>query len=213
MLSRIISDLIGTLRSTFRIATSLWKDNAGVLQARDKNDTNFIPVGATRVDHEASTGFKVSLEADSPPANVTFKLPDTDGSTDQAIVTDGAGKLSFATVGVGNNQSKTETETIVFNSSSPVTIFTPPPNAFITFIIVDVEIVFNGASPTLEVGVAGTPDRYMDSLDNKLKIIAIYEVLAMYEEDGTPEPVIITYIPSGSTAGQARVTVIYANPG
>jgi len=46
-----------------------------------------------------SNGNKVKLTTpDTLAANKTFKLPGADGSSGQAIVTDGSGALSFATV-------------------------------------------------------------------------------------------------------------------
>ena len=46
-----------------------------------------------------SNGNKVKLTTpDTLAANKTFKLPGADGSSGQAMVTDGSGALSFATV-------------------------------------------------------------------------------------------------------------------
>jgi hypothetical protein len=93
-------------------------------------------------------------------------------------------------------------------------VFTPPASAHILKVIVDVETAFDGSSPSLSVGVAGTASRYMATTQNDLATVGIYEVSPCYEEDGTPEAVIVTFSAgAGATAGSVRVSVEYANPG
>jgi hypothetical protein len=52
----------------------------------------------------------------------------------------------------------------------------------------------------------------MGATDSDLKTAGIYEVDAAYEEDSSPEAIIITYSADSSSAGSARVSVKYANP-
>ena len=57
-----------------------------------------------------SNGNKVKLTTpDTLAANKTFKLPGADGSSGQALVTDGSGALSFATVTTTSNVKVTRT--------------------------------------------------------------------------------------------------------
>jgi len=69
-------------------------DNAGNVEIRG----NASQAGALRIFEDTDNGTNfVALQA--PPsiaANVTFRLPDSDGGAGQAIVTDGAGNLSFS---------------------------------------------------------------------------------------------------------------------
>jgi hypothetical protein len=91
-------------------------------------------------------------------------------------------------------------------------MFTPPANATIQSVLVDVETAFDGTAPSLSVGVSGETSRYMGTTDLDLKTVAIYEVTPSYEEDGTPEAVIITYSADSSSEGSAIVYVTYSNP-
>lgn len=213
MPSRILSDLVGTIQSTFRIGTARLKVVSSVLTARNAADDADYPIAANAVDHLASDGKKVRLEAvTGMGADLTLKLPVADGSTGQALVTNASGQLSFATIDSASNSMKEQEEVIAFGTSSPITVFTPPALARIGKIKVEVETAFNGTSPSLSVGVAGDTARYMGATDNDLKTTGIYELDAAYEEDASPEAVIITYSASSSSAGSARVTVQYANP-
>lgn len=213
MANRILSDLIGTLQSFFRIGNLRIKDNSGVLEAKNKADTAYAQMAAAALKLQGPTSGVTTL---TPADAVTesWELPDADGSTGQALVTDGSGKLSFETVATGSNAVKAETETVTYNASSPVSVFTPPANAHIMQVIVDVEETFDASGAQLSVGVSGETTRYMGATDNDLALAAVYEVSPNYEEDGTPEEVIITFTPgSGGTQGSALVKVIYANPG
>lgn len=215
MASRILSDLVGTLKTSFRIATVLWKDSATVIMARNKADSANVPVSLSRLDlRGASNANRVSITvAANPAADLTFNFPTADGSSQQAIVTDGAGNLSFATVGTGSNQVKEDEQVVAFNSAASLIMVTPPAFGRIIRVRVEIETAFDGVGAQLSVGVAGTPARYMAATDNELSNVANYEVASLYEEDGTPEQIIITFAAgTGATVGSARVTVTYANP-
>ena len=49
--------------------------------------------------HSGGNSVSLTTPDSNPAANRTFKLPGADGSSGQAMVTDGSGALSFATVG------------------------------------------------------------------------------------------------------------------
>ena len=48
--------------------------------------------------HSGGNSVSLTTPTSNPSSNITFKLPQADGSSGQAIVTDGSGALSFATV-------------------------------------------------------------------------------------------------------------------
>ncbi|MEY2653570.1 MAG: hypothetical protein RLZZ524_598 [Pseudomonadota bacterium] len=215
MSDRFLSDLVGTLKSSLRIAGIRLKNVSDtVLRARNKADTQDVGLGAASMDLRLPAGTnRVRLAIGSEPAaDLEYKLPVADGATDQALVTDGAGQTSWKTVGTGANQVKADTETIAFGTSSPVTILTPPASCTIKRVTVEVETAFDGTAPNLSVGVSGTPARYMATTENDLKTLGIYEVMPEYEEDGTPEAIIVTFNADSSSAGSCRVCVEYANP-
>lgn len=210
---RIISDLVGTLQSTFRLGTARLKVASSILTARNSADNADYPFAASAIDHNASDGKKVRLQAQSGmSADVTLNLPLADGSTGQALITNGSGTLSFTDIATAQNTVKEQEEEILYSASSPVTMFTPPASARIGRIKIEVETAFNGTAPTMSVGVAGGTSRYMGTTDNDLKTAGIYEVDAAYEEDASPEAIIVTFNADSSSAGAARVTVQYAIP-
>lgn len=209
---RILSDLVGTLQSTFRLGAARIKVAAGALVARNAADTADYPVAASAIQHLASDGKKVVFQAKTGmSADLTLNLPTADGSSGQAIVTDANGNLAFATVATGADAVKEVEKTVAYNSSSPVTVVTPPAYGRIVIVKVDVETAFNGTAPTMSVGVAGATSRYMGTTDIDLKTAGIYEVDAAYEEDDTPDAIIITFNADSSSQGSARVTVQYVN--
>lgn len=212
MADRVISDLIGTLKSYFRFGNLRLKDNSGVLEAKNKADSAYANMAAAAIVLKGATSGATTLTpADTETAS--WELPDGDGSTGQAMVTDGSGKLSFATVATGSNAVKAETEDLAYNASSPVSVFTPPAYGHILNVIVDVEETFDASGVSMSVGVSGDTSRYMGATDVDLSIAAVYEVSPNYEEDDTPEAVIITFSAgSGGSQGSAKVKVVYANP-
>jgi hypothetical protein len=56
-------------------------------------------------DTDNGTNFVGLKAADSIASNVTFTLPATDGTSGQAVVTDGSGTLSFATAGISTGKA------------------------------------------------------------------------------------------------------------
>jgi hypothetical protein len=212
-IGRYLVDLAGTFQSLFQIGAVALKDNSSILEARNEEDTTYIPTASSRHDFKATAGGKVELQAPAALAvTKTFTLPIADGSTGDVLSTDGLGNLSFVAVATGANQIKTQSEQILFGTSSPIIIFTPPNNSTISKVIVDVDIAFNGTTPLLSVGISGDTTKYMNSTENKLKKIGSYEVTPNYQEDGTPDQIIITFVSSGSSAGQCQVTIEYSNP-
>ena len=69
-----------------------------------------------------SGGNKVTLSAPTsdPSSNPNFKLPQADGSSGQAIVTDGSGALSFATPAGTNTSNYKITTGSVINTGNAV---------------------------------------------------------------------------------------------
>lgn len=85
-----------------------WDASAGVWQFSEevlfKNNNGFT-AGEIRLNEDPISGSNyIALRApDSMSANLSLELPAADGTNGQALVTDGAGNLSFATVGGGSD--------------------------------------------------------------------------------------------------------------
>lgn len=210
---KIISDLVGTLQSYLRIGTVQVKNDSGVVRMRNAGDTVNVPMTASIIAAIAADGKRSGFSVpEGMSGDVDYTMPNADGSTNQVLMTNGSKVLSWGTVAIDNNTVKEQIEVIAFGTTSPVAMFTPPANARIMKVLVDVETAFNGTAPTLSVGVAGGTSRYMGTTENLLKTAGLYEVSPMYEEDGTPDEVIVTFNMDSSSEGSCRVSVTYANP-
>ena len=98
---------------------------------------------------------------------------------------------------------------LAFGTSTPVAIGTPAAaNAIISKVIVDVTTAFDGTAPTLDIGVSGTTDLYMDQTEIDLKTIGTY-IVDLYELDSGPTAIIGTYAADSSAAGAASILVKY----
>ena len=85
--------------------------------------------------HSGGNSVSLTTPDSNPAANRTFKLPGADGTSGQAMVTDGSGGLSFATVGgvagitmmdqwrITNDNNKTDGQTIDSNWERTDTLF------------------------------------------------------------------------------------------
>ena len=85
--------------------------------------------------HSGGNSVSLTTPDSNPAANRTFKLPGADGTSGQAMVTDGSGALSFATVGgvagitmmdqwrITSDNNKTDGQTIDSNWERTDTLF------------------------------------------------------------------------------------------
>ena len=211
-MARTISDLVRTMQSYFRIGTFRLKDNGTVIEARNASDNAYIPMASSQVKFYGNTSGCVTFSASPVSTPTNYIWPATDGVGNQVLTTDSAGQLSWSTVAVSSNQVLTQVETVNFNSSSPVTMFTFPLNSTILTVVADVDTAFDASAPTLSVGVAGNTSKYMGTTDVDLKTVGTYEVDPMYQETSA-SAVIITFVPStGGSVGTCNVIVSYANP-
>lgn len=211
MPARFLSDLAGTLRTAFRIGVNKLENVSGILTSRTNAGAD-APIAASQAQLKG-TSFKTSLAAaaSGQVADITFKLPAADGAANQAIVTDAAGNLSFATVATGANAMKAEDQLIAFNQGATTNIVSLPAGATIEMVRTEVETAFDG-TPSLSVGITGNTSKYMGASDTDMATLGTYEVAPMIEEAGAVTP-IVTYAAGGATVGSARVTVEWVLPG
>ena len=214
MAIRFISDLVGTFSTYFRISTVRLKNNSNVLEIKNVADNAFYPGKMSSLHLPGATSGLITITAPAIAGTQVYEFPGDDGTTGQVLTSDGSGILTWTSVATGSTQVKSEVELISHGDASPTTIFTPPASAHIQKVIVDVETVWDGTTPSMSVGIAGTVSQYMTTAQIDLTTIGIYEVEPMFEEDGTPDAIIVTFVAgAGHTTGTARVTVEYANPG
>lgn len=210
---RVISDLIGTAAGLFKfskVGSQIKDEGAGLLSIRNDEDDEDDSLRMLQLQLKETGGASVIvLQAPSLGGNVTLTLPDDAGSPGYFLQTDGSGVLGWA---ASSSSGLLDDETD-FNqaSSSPLTMFTPPANARISRVVVDVESAASAGNPTLLIGVAGDTDRYMNADQNNLRAVGVYEVAPHYEEDGTPDAIIAT-ISADSQTFSGRIHVYFSNP-
>ena len=196
----VLSRLGRTMQSIFRIGDINVKDDTGVVQFRDADDTVFADaaVNKIRIQGTNATNAVILTSPAALGASVTFTLPGVDGASGEVLVTDGAGNLSFASVNASaiNVQIEAFTEA----TGSPLTIFTPPDNATIIAVYVQV-LTAAGAltGVTTEVGIAGDTDLYMQNDEIDVSNVAVYKVHPLEEVGVAPPDVIMTIVPGAQT--------------
>lgn len=230
MANRFISDLAGTLLAKFRIglgtSAAYVKFITGGLAIRDATDAADAELTASKVkisgdsyeinSDAAGSGadwkYTIQRPASGMSAAVVLTLPPDDGSPNQVLQTDGNGVLTWVTPSAGvSDMDRRDTTNLAFGASSPVSMFTTPASSQIYTIIVYVDTAFDGASPTLSIGVTGTTSKYGATTQVDLKTVGVYEWDPAVAIVGG-EALIATYSASGSTVGAARIQVVYGVP-
>jgi hypothetical protein len=223
----IFSDLIGTTRGYLKLAINgvRLKNSGGNLLVRNTGDTADAEITASAVNVSGNTitlnsdsagagdDYKLTLSrpATGMTADVALVLPSDDGTAGQVLVTDGAGNLSFASAANTALCDKVDTTALAFGTSSPAAMFTTGAADVINLVEVVVDEAFDGAAPSLSIGIAGTASKYMATSDVDLKTIGTYQVHPGLVAQGI-ESLIATLNADSSTAGAARVQVYYATP-
>lgn len=221
-------DLIGTVGSYIRIGLAgvRLKNVSGNLEVRNAGDTADASITASNVlisgesltlnDDAADDGADWSYTIDRPTSGMTapqtLTLPAGLGTAGQALVTDGAGNLSYASVGSTASSLKIDTATVAFDSSSPVAIFSTGSGDVIDFVEVIVDTAFDG-TPSLSIGVAGTASKYLAStqVDLTMGPRTSFRVHPNLPAQGV-EALIATLSAGGATVGSCRVHVAYGTP-
>lgn len=222
------SDLLGTVGSYFKIGISgvRLKNSSGNLLVRNTGDSADAEVTASKIN---VSGNDVVLNSDAAGsgadwlytlrrpstgmgAAVVLTLPVDDGTPNQALVTDGDGALSWASVASTSACDKVDTSTLAFGTSSPLSLFTTGAGDVITRIQIIVDTAFDG-TPSVSIGVAGTTSKYMAStaVDLTAAAATVFEVHPGLGAQGA-EALIATYSAGGASAGSARILVYYATP-
>lgn len=225
----IFSDLLGTLRATFKIGGTSGvnlKNSSGNLLVRNAADSADAQLTASKVNVSgdaleinsdaagAGADWKYTLQrpASGMAAAVTLTLPPDDGSPGQVLQTDGSGNLTFVSAGSTASSEKIDTTALAFGASSPVAMFSTGAGDIISMIEVIIDTPFNG-TPSLSVGITGTTSKYLSATDVDLTAAAgtVFRVHPGLDAAGV-EALIATYAAGGASAGAARINVHYATP-
>lgn len=210
---RFLGDLAGTLLDYFRIGAGVrLKNVTGRLDVRNAGDTAYIEAVALKYRLPSGANF-LTLETPALTGNSTFIFPVATAaggapSAGQAIIFDGTKHVYSA---VASNAELTVVEAFNQGTASPLTVFNAPANAVIKKVTVKVLTAAAGGSPTLSVGITGTPAAYMTTTENSLREVANYEVEPHISVGASAIDVIATIVASSQTfTGEIHVT--YALP-
>jgi len=225
----IYSDLMGTLRSVFKIggtAGVALKNSSGALVVRNSADSADAPVTASKVSvsgdamdiNSDATGvgadwkYTIQRPTSGMSSAVVLTLPIDDGTANQVLQTDGLGVLSWASAASTSSSDKIDTTSLAFGSGATVALFSTGAGDVITKINVIIDTAFNGA-PSLSLGVAGTVSKYMSATDIDLTASAqtVFTVHPGLVAQGI-EALIGSYSAGGASAGAARILVYFATP-
>ena len=232
MATRMLGDLIGTLKSIFRIGgwsgVSL-KNSSGNLLVRNGGDSADAEVTASKVN---VSGNSIDINSDAAGAGadwkytltrptsgmtaaVTLTLPVDDGTTGQVLQTDGSGNLSWVSAASTAMAVKVDSTSVAFGSGSTLTAFTLPANAVIHLVRVIVDTAFDATGPAqLTVGYnGGSASAYMAASENDLTTAAVYDVAPGVAASGSTRDLEVYFTAgTGGSAGAARVEVHYSIP-
>lgn len=222
----LFSDLLGTLSSYFKIGLTgvRLKNSSGNLLIRNTGDSADAEITVSKINISGNDAVLNSDAAGSGAdwtytlrrpssgmgAAVILTLPVDDGTPNQAIVTDGDGNLSFASVASTASSDKVDTTALAFGTSSPVTLFTTGAADVVTKIQIIVDTAFDG-TPSVSIGISGTTSKYMAATAVDLTATGIYEVHPGLTAQGA-EALIATYSAGSAAQGAARILVYYATP-
>lgn len=231
---RIISDLAGTARTFFKLGIvqgtgAAWKAITGGLVARDVNDSADAPITGSELrasgdsikinSDAAGSGADWELSIERPAtgmtADVTLVLPPDEGSPGDVLTTDGSGNASWAAPAVGSPNGVYQDDTaIAFGDSSPIAMFTKPAGSKVALIRVQIVTPYDGAAPTLSIGITGTTSKYgtTGQVDLKAATGTVFEWDPGEPVAVSSEPLIGTYNADSSAAGAAIISVFYVTP-
>lgn len=222
----MFSDLLGTLRSSFRIGLAgvRLKNSAGNLAVRNNADSADAEMTASKVN---VSGADIVLDSDGNALTVSRNgtqsgalqviLPAAK-ATDGQVLAQKAGsaagviELEFVNAGSTASSGKIDTTSIAFGSSSPVTMFTTGAGDIIEKVQVVIDTPFDG-TPSMSIGIAGTVSKYLAATDVDLTAAAgtVFEVHPGLDAQGA-EDLIATYSAGGASVGAARILVTFATP-
>ena len=161
--------------------------------------------GEVRFKEDSDTGSNyVALKAGNPASNVTFILPNSDGTSNQAIITDGSGNLSFGDV----STTLTYTKATATGDGSTTTLTIDSGRA-----VDDVLVYVNGflLTPTTDYTISSTTLTFVTAPASSAEIVVRYLALGGggYSNDtGTGDGSTTTLtIDSGRTVEDIIVTV------
>lgn len=212
-MASIFSNLKGTMQSFFRFGGPSGagvKNSGGVLQTRDSADSAFADFAAKwfRIQG-ANAANAVVLKAGTLAGDVPLTFPTSLPGSTSFLTLDASGNI--ATTTTPNSNADLVEVTVFTQGSSTLAMFTPPANAVISRIVIEVAAAGAGGSPTITVGTSGTPAAYAAAADSDLKNAGLYEIPVMASVGGSPSAVQAVITASAQTFS-GNIYTYYSNP-
>jgi len=228
----MFSDILGTTKQFFQLGLGgvKIKNSSGNLVIRNAADNADAEITASKVNvsgddlvlnsdaAESGADWKITLRRPSTgmTQDVILKLPANKGTSGQVLGTDGNDPTQLSWISAASTADCIHVNHTVINhgDSSPATAMTLPANAYLLMVEVLLDTPFNGTTPVLSVGIAGTVSKYMGTTDNNLVGTAgdVYQVNPSIAPNVSSESIIITFNDGTSTAGSCRVLLHYTTP-
>ena len=192
---REISGILGGVLQ-FTLSGFRLKNNSGVAQFRNAGDTGWADAEVEDLHiHSTNATFKATLQA---PAGL---------ASDQVYVLPLVGTTIPSSSGMRVSKIVSFTQA----SSSPLTLDTPVANATLAEVRTIVDSAAAGGSPTLSIGVSGTPARDQATTDNNLKAVSQYVTEPFLALGASPGAIIATIVASAQTFS-GRIVLTYILP-
>lgn len=226
------SDLLGIFSTTFRLGgksadAATLKADAGNLRSRNADDSadadliaaqlratgNLLELNTDAAGAGADRKYGIQRPATGMAEDLLLTLPADKGAADYVLGTDGNGVLSWRSSAAATNLEATDTTTVSFGSGASIPMFELPANAIVLKTKVVIDTPFDGA-PSLSLGVAGTPSKFMPATYIDLTEAAgtIFESEPGLAAEGAAQSLVASYADGGATVGSARVLVSYVIP-
>lgn len=225
----IYSDLLGSLRSTFKIGGTGGVNlkhltgNLLVRNAADSADANLtanklsasgevVEINSDAALSAADWKYSLQRPVAGMTSSLTITLPSTPGTANQVLQTDGSGTTSWASAASTSSSDKIDTTSLAFGTASPLALFSTGALDILDQVQIVVDTPFNG-TPALSIGISGTTSKYMSTSDVDLTAPAgtVFTVHPGLPAAGV-EALIATYTAGSATVGAARILVHFAAP-
>lgn len=197
---------LSSVISALQTAIGGWQNGTSSLDALDltiRGLVNFyasnVTLNSNAAESMADWKYLLQRPAAGMTANQTLTLPPNAGEAERALIGNGAGALQYASV------LRPIPVTFAFNAAASSAFFTLPANDSLRWIECLITTAWNGAAPTIAIGIAGNTSKYVaadDSIDLQIagSLTRLPNRLAAPTVD---EPILFTYSAGGATAGSA----------
>lgn len=207
-------DFFGTTSIFFRIGKGGpgFKNNSGAMEVRNNADTAYSSLRVNQVEIESNGNIMTMDAVANLAANTIVRFPgkSTDGFGLFQKAGTPAGELEFELKSVPTSTDKVSVDTtdLAFGSGASVALFQLPANAVVDNVAVVIDTPFNN-TPSLTVGVSGTPAKYMTSqqVDLTSPATTIWRANPGILPNASAENLIATFSAGGATVGAARILV------